>query len=409
MVRRLLCDRHMLPSRWSHLARYGLLGTSLVGASATTARAEPCDDFADGTLNVVVGVQISPDVRILGGVEARRCLNDQTEGMVRFEVGGGAPRFIVGARARPFESWERDSDLEYLGFEAGGFLDTQAKLGLHLASTFGIHAAYLALQARIKINEQEQPTRWTILGGLAPWTLADQSTVVEGRPLSHGGSFLKPRLARHLPVLRSAEARAARDHFVSSAQLELSSVWTFLRLASELAAVGAPAHLIASALDAADDEVRHAMACAGAAGGLALLALPPEAAQPRFTARSAQALAMLAAEAWCEGCLNETAAAEEARIVATATSGDRRTMLETIARDESGHAELSWAVLAWIYSIAPDVARASLAAVPPAEMAVLPHVDHALARHGVPTEYMTAAARAHAARVAHVRLAELAA
>jgi hypothetical protein len=85
-------------------------------------------------------------------------------------------------------------------------------------------------------------------------------------------------------------------------------------------------------------------------------------------------------------------------------------MLETIARDEAGHAELSWAVLAWVSSIAPDVARAALAAVPPARgPAPAKSVDHALARHGVPTHAMTEAARAHAARSARVRLAELAA
>ena len=116
---------------------------------------------------------------------------------------------------------------------------------------------------------------------------------VEGRPLVHGGQMLRPGIAV-LPAARDAEGRAVRDHYASSAQLELSSVWTFLRLAEELAAVGAPAALIAAALDAADDEVRHAELCAAAAGGVELWSLPGWVARPRFDRRSAQALAVLA-------------------------------------------------------------------------------------------------------------------
>jgi hypothetical protein len=406
MVRGLLFVRRMLPSRWSHLARYGLIGSSLLGAS--TARAEPCDYDADGSIALVIGVQLSPATKLVGGIEGRRCINDQTEAVLRFEVGGGAPRFMLGARVRPFESPELyDHDLALVGVEAGGVLDTRGKLGLHLAGTYGTHSAYLAVQAHIKVTEDNQPMRWTILGGFAPWTIGG-STAVPGRPVAHAGAFVLPRIAGHLVALRSAEARAARAHFVESARHELSSVWTFMRLAAELAAVDAPAHLIAAALDAADDEVRHAMACAEAAGGLSFVALPPSAARPRFTVRSTHALALLAAEAWCEGCLNEGAAAEEARIAAEHTTGDRRAILATIARDEAGHAELSWAVLAWLQTVAPDVVRIALAAISPVDETAAPaHVDGALVRYGVPTRHMTAAARAHAERIAHARLAEL--
>lgn len=396
----------MLASRWSHLVRYGLLGSSLLGA-ARPANAEPCDQIAGSTIAFVLGVQISPSTRIIGGIEGRKCLDDRIEALARLELGGGAPRFIVGARARPFESPDRDSDLELVGVEAGGVLDTGGKLGVHVAGTYGTHSAYLAIQGRVKLGDDESATHWSLLGGLAPWTLSGGSQTVEGRPLAHAGQLLRPRIVRELAALRSAEARAARAHFVESAQLELSSVWTFMRLAAELAAVGAPAALIISALDAADDEVRHAMACAHAAGGLALAALSPSLARRRFSMRSAAALATLAVEAWYEGCLNETAAAEEARIVSESTSGDRRTMLGAIARDEARHAELSWSVLAWLYTVAPDITRAAIAALPTATPSLAP-VDFALARHGVPTEQMTAAARNYAARTAKARLADLA-
>lgn len=409
MVCTLLSSARMLPSRWSHLARYGLLGSTLLAAGARPAAADPCDDHADRTIAFVLGLQVAPEVRVVGGVEARACINDKTEAMLRFELGAGSPRLIGGARVRPFESPDRDDDLELVGVEAGGILDMRGKLGLHLAATYGTHSAYAALQTHVTVSEPDPPTRWSLLAGFAPWT-AFGPTVVEGRPIASAGQLRRPPLARRLAALHSAEARAARSHFVGSAQLELSSVWTFMRLAAELAAVGAPAELIARALDAADDEVHHAMLCARAAGGIALAALPAALARPRFRARSATALATLAIEAWCEGCLNETAAAAEARFAAEAAASDEiRTMLARIAHDETRHAELSWAVLAWLFTTAPEVTRAALAAVPHEALPALPSVDRALARYGVPTEAMTAAARSHARRVADARLVELAA
>jgi len=392
----------MLPTRWSHLIRYGLLGTSLV--TPAVAHADACDDVADWTVTLLVGAQFSPKLKLVGGAEVRGCVNDKTEAFGRFELGGAPARFIAGARVRPFESWDRDDDLELLGVEAGGIFDTQTKFGFHLAATFGTHSAYAALQAQARLTDTDEPTRFTLLGGLAPWTAFMQDRAVVGRPLTAGSHFLTPRVARRLIALRSAEARAVRAHYVASARLELSSVWTFMRLAAELVAVGAPLELVAQALDAADDEVRHAAMCARAAGGISLAALPAEVARPRFSKRSPEALATLAIEAWCEGCINETAASEEARLAAEAASGERREMLTTIARDEAGHADLAWAVLAWLFEVDADTTSRALAKIPPVESLPTPEIDPALAREGVPTAEVTQAALAYARRVARERI-----
>lgn len=396
----------MLPTRWSHLARHGLLGTTLLGMAARPATAETCDDIADQTIGFVVGVDVSPRARWFAGVEGRRCTSSKTEVMARFELGAGSPRFIFGARARPLESYDSEGPSEGLGIEAGGAIDMTGRLGLHVAGTFGSHSAYLAAQSLILVTGAEQTPRVSILAGLAPWTAIQLNTTVEGRPLIRDGRLIRPALAM-LPFARSAEDRAVRDHYSSSAQFEMSSVWTFLRLAEELAAVGAPAALIASALDAADDEVRHAELCAAAAGGTELSPLPMSIARPRFATRSPEALAILAVEAWCEGALNEGAAAEEARLAAAETTGAMRSMLASIARDEAGHAELSWAVLAWLFEVAPAITRAALAEVPPAPAAIVEAVDPALTRRGVPSAAISAAARAHAANSARGRLAAL--
>jgi hypothetical protein len=191
-------------------------------------------------------------------------------------------------------------------------------------------------------------------------------------------------------------------------------VWTFLRLAHELVAVGAPAALVARARDAADDELRHADLCRAAAGGIALADLPTHVARPRFANRSSAALAVLAAEAWCEGCLNETAAATEAALAATRAEGAVASMLAAISRDEHAHAELSWAVLGWVFSIAPAVARDALAALPPPTAPLSPSSpssgaphDPALARRGVPGPAITAEAHSIAHAAARARLAAL--
>lgn len=393
--------------RWSHLARHGLLGTALVSAAAGTARAEPCDYNAEQTIGFVLGLQFSPGVKVIGGIEGRKCMSDRSEAMLRLELGGGGPRLIAGARVRPFESWESNED--NLGVEAGLSLGLHAQFGVHLAGTYGTHSAYVAVQAHVQPSEQADTTRWSLLGGLAPWT-AMGPTTVEGRPLVSDGHMLRPHvLWRGAAGERDRELQAVRDHFVSSAQLELSSVWTFLRLAAELAAVGAPAELVAAALDAADDEVRHAEQCGVLAGGVQLAELPAHAARARFTALTPEALATFVAEAWCEGCLNETAAAEEARLAGELADGPARDILAGIARDEQGHAELSWRVLAWAASIAPALAHSTIASLPPyASNEDAPPVDRALARHGVPTAAVTSAARAHAARVARARLAAIA-
>ncbi|MBA3453462.1 MAG: hypothetical protein H0T42_10255 [Deltaproteobacteria bacterium] len=373
--------------------------------AARPAAAEDCGHVADSTIGFVVGVDVSPRARWFGGIEGRRCMSDSTELMLRFEIGAGSPRLIVGGRVRPFEKDGDHGNAESLGLEAGALLDMNTRLGLHLAGTFGGHSAYLAAQSAVFVTGSDQP-RLSVLAGLAPWTLIRDDVSVEGRPLVHEGRLIRPALAL-LPFARSAEDRAVRDHFTSSAQFEMSSVWTFLRLAEELAAVGAPATLIAAALDAADDEVRHAELCAGAAGGAELSPLPMSMARPRFTARSTEALAILAAEAWCDGALNEGAAAEEARLAAAETTGATRSMLASIAQDEARHAELSWAVLAWLFEVAPASTRAAIAQLPSLSATVVERQDPALTRRGVPSSEITAAARAHAGNSARSRLAGL--
>lgn len=112
---------------------------------------------------------------------------------------------------------------------------------------------------------------------------------------------------------------------------------------------------------------------------------------------------VLAIEAWCEGCLNETAAAEQARYASADAHGPNAAMLATIARDEAEHAELAWSVLAWVLEIAPEVA-AVLAEAPASPIVESGSTDRALTRFGVPTARVAAAARDYAETSARSRL-----
>ncbi len=404
---------HSVPSmsnRWNHLVRHGLLGGSLLAAASAPAIAEPCENGNgdNAILGFTLGVDISPKASLIGGVEVRKCVSDKSELMLRVEFGGGGIRAIGGARARPFEdgSYYDDGNTEKLGIEAGLAISLEGDFGAHLAGSYGYNYAYLALQALFPVSTRaDRPpvTRTSINAGFSPWS-AFESQVVDGRPVSVDGRFLTPDVIA-LAAARTAEDRAVRDHFARSAQFEYSSVWTFLRLAAELEAVGAPTHLIAAALDAADDEVRHAEMCAREAGGLSLAPLSMLAAQPRFTQRSPHALAILAQEAWAEGCLNEGAAAEEACIASHEAAGSVRETLATIARDEATHAALAWGVLEWVHSIAPAIVRDATLETP-SILAATAH-DLALVRRGVPSEQITAAARASSVRVATARLRDL--
>ena len=385
----------MLPRRWSHLVRHGLIGTTML---ASNAHAEPCDDVTERSVVLVLGVSLSPKLSPVGGIEARQCIGETSEAMVRFELGGGKPRLIAGARARPFDSstFEEDGN-DHVGFEAGLLLDFQARFGAHLAVTYGTHMTYGALQLQ-NLFVEETP-RWSAVLGFSPFG-PREDTAVPGRPIMRDGHMMRPNVSG-LARVACDEDRAVRDHFAAAAQLEASSVWTFLRLAAELAAVGAPDALIAAALDAADDEVRHAELCARAAGGLALAALPPGTARPRFTHRSPLALATLAREAWLEGCLNEGAAAAEASNASSeATIPTTRAMLAAIATDEARHAELAWDVLAWVLAQAPELATTLVLPIIPAARPV----DAALVRRGIPSASATRAAWAATIDAARLKM-----
>jgi hypothetical protein len=158
--------------------------------------------------------------------------------------------------------------------------------------------------------------------------------------------------------------RALEALWLHDAQKEHASVPAFSRVSWLLASAGAPADLLVWAHRAGIEEIRHTQACfalAAGYGGRHFTVEPmPELlcggldgkVDPRIT---------LAIESLSDGCQLEDFNADVAAACALACEEPvTRGVLETIAREERTHADLSWAILRWLVDTHRDVVTKSL-------------------------------------------------
>jgi len=137
------------------------------------------------------------------------------------------------------------------------------------------------------------------------------------------------------------------------AHLEAASIDAFEILAAELAAHRAPRPLIRAARAAAADERRHADV-------IGRLAARRGQATPaaRVTRGAIRDIETIARENAVEGCTRETYAALVAcRQARAATDPAIRAAMTGIARDETRHAALAWAVDGWSQALLGPAAR----------------------------------------------------
>jgi len=147
-------------------------------------------------------------------------------------------------------------------------------------------------------------------------------------------------------------------HFARAAHDEAASVHAFVALADELAALGAPPELLARIQAATADEVRHAEAVARLVADRGGCCRPP--ARRPHLAREAREIAI---ENAVEGCVRETWAALLAAHQARHAADPRvRAVMHSIAADEARHAELAWAIDAWLGGLLDPAARAEVEA-----------------------------------------------
>jgi hypothetical protein len=247
--------------------------------------------------------------------------------------------------------------------------------------------AWAAAASAVPAASSTWPTR--------PPHAAPSSTgwVVEGRPfLIDGAPRLAPARAAAtsawsdvlvaLPaVATQAERVALVEHYTKWALAEHASIASFARFALQLMALGAPSWLVTRALAAAADEVRHARVGFGlvaALGGGAMepAELPVEGALAEVTLAQALRLAVR------EGVIGETIAALELRAAADLAVPGLAEALTSIADDESRHAELAYAFVAWALARAPELAEVVVEEIDRWRLGDLPGHPH-LERWGI--------------------------
>jgi hypothetical protein len=146
-------------------------------------------------------------------------------------------------------------------------------------------------------------------------------------------------------------------YFAQASRLEAASVCAFERMHDELCTHKAPPELVRMARRSASDEVRHARVSAGLArryGG--------QASAPRVRRQRSRSIEAFAKENAVEGCVRETFGAMVATWQA-AHAGDEcvKRSMRRIARDETRHAALAWAVARWADGQLDSAARRRIA------------------------------------------------
>jgi hypothetical protein len=156
---------------------------------------------------------------------------------------------------------------------------------------------------------------------------------------------------------RPGTGGAVGEYFARAAYLEAASVHAFDRLERELRAHRAPESLARAARRSATDEVRHAEAMCRLAARHGSRSKSPRVGRSRV-----RSLERVARENVIEGCVRETYGALVATWqAARATDAAVRRCFSRIARDETRHAALAWAVAEWARERLGTIARARLA------------------------------------------------
>jgi hypothetical protein len=175
------------------------------------------------------------------------------------------------------------------------------------------------------------------------------NTMGVGRPLRRDGRRCLPPAA---PLAGPGDA--AIDHWHTMARAEHASVAAFEELSEVLIGFDAPAELVMAVRDAARDEARHAEICFEEVTRMTgQRVLPGVVPSSNAAATDLRTLALQSLE---DGCFEETLGAVLAAELALAMPATtKRAALERIARDELGHAELSFRIVAFCLEREPGL------------------------------------------------------
>jgi hypothetical protein len=245
----------------------------------------------------------------------------------------------------------------------------------------GLVAATSGYLARRAAGTMAPPGAWpmvlgvlTTLGALVGWLLGWMGYELIGlggawgRPLRVRGRQRHPELTEgadwthgHRPdatALAEDDRRALEALWLHDAQKEHASVPAFSRLSWALAAVGAPAELLAWAHRAALEEIDHAQRCfalAAGYGGRSFTVEPMPDLLHGALELDGDVVALLARESVSDGGqLEDFNADVAAACAAVCEEPVTRHVLEQIAREERSHADFSWALITWLLERHPE-------------------------------------------------------
>ncbi|MEZ4373867.1 MAG: hypothetical protein R3B07_23805 [Polyangiaceae bacterium] len=186
----------------------------------------------------------------------------------------------------------------------------------------------------------------------------DYPIMYEGRPLRWRGELLLPELT----CLVEGTAPASQIDWLASARHEHASSASFMRLALDLLALGAPRSLQDAAQIAARQELCHAslaLRLAGKAGRRAQLGAMRIPVQLALEPRSARVV-RVARELLLDAALGEGLAALEAAVRAREVPLEFREEMIELAEQELEHALFGWRTLRWLLGTQPRGALAPL-------------------------------------------------
>jgi hypothetical protein len=359
-------------SWWRWVKRGALSGAVLAGLPAGATQAQtPNRARYESELSFGVSLvgALAPTFKVGYGLDLRFGTGP-TVGFLRVEGRSiGHVRLVSGIQRLSESSLFGEIGLAFHSRHRGGLLGPG--VGAHLgAGVWRQPFAFTLAGTPILIGDRRNYD--VALMATAVAGISGQTNEVPGRPLRAGELLLLPEVfgwmwnpaGDEVDDPRAAERAAIAAERLEGARMEHASIHAFVRMAAELAAVGAPAALVEQARAAAEEEAEHTVICLALAGVPAQLQpLPPEAGRPRFARSSREALACLGREAWVDGCLGEGTAAARATL---ASAGARQPAVaqaeRLIARDEGGHAELSWRVLEWVWREGHPAVRDAIAA-----------------------------------------------
>ena len=150
--------------------------------------------------------------------------------------------------------------------------------------------------------------------------------------------------------------RRAGEAWARIALGEHASVPSFAKFVLELVGVGAPPHLLERAAAAIADEVRHARLAFGFASKLLDRPIGPTAFDVVGSIETQPTASDICIATFCDGCIEEGIAAEQARYASEHTTGEAAGIWTIIAAEEAVHADLAWMTVEWLLEQQPGLA-----------------------------------------------------